>query len=230
GSPSGAAAGHGPGRRSRGDPLVLRDGEGGPRVPGRACDRHRGAARAGAALDVRAGRGGLRRAGGGPGALRPSLCRGFAGRPAHRLGVRAQPERRLGGYTMSNSAAWNLDRMAASREPEPATRILNMNRLGEDLLERHDPPVTVLFVYNCNPVATMPNQEKVLRGLAREDLFTIVFEQVWTDTARLADLVLPATTFLEHDEMSRGYGAMLLHRISAVAEPVGEARPNYEVF
>ncbi len=143
---------------------------------------------------------------------------------AGKFGVRG------GGYTMSNSGVWNLDRTAASRESEPATRTLNMNRLGEDLLERHDPPVAVLFVYNCNPLATMPNQEKVLRGLQREDLFTIVFEQVWTDTARWADLVLPATTFFEHDEMSRGYGAMLMHRISAVAEPAGEARPNYEVF
>jgi len=144
---------------------------------------------------------------------------------AGKFGVRG------GGYTMSNSGIWGaLDRAAALRETEPSTRILNMNRLGEDLLERRDPPVAVLFVYNCNPLATMPNQEKVLRGLRREDLFTIVFEQVWTDTAREADLVLPATTFFEHDEMSRGYGAMLLHRIPAVAEPAGETRPNYEVF
>jgi anaerobic selenocysteine-containing dehydrogenase len=144
---------------------------------------------------------------------------------AGKFGVRG------GGYTMSNSGVWGgLDRPAALREQEPATRILNMNRLGEDLLERQDPPVAVLFVYNCNPVATMPNQEKVLRGLRREDLFTIVFEQVWTDTTRWADLVLPATTFLEHDEMSRGYGAMILNRTPAVVEPAGEARPNYEVF
>jgi len=144
---------------------------------------------------------------------------------AGKFGVRG------GGYTMSNSGVWGtVDRAAAVREPEPATRVLNMNRLGEDLLERQDPPVAVLFVYNCNPVATMPNQEKVLRGLRREDLFTIVFEQVWTDTAHLADLVLPATTFFEHDEMSRGYGAMILNRTPAVAEPAGEARPNYAVF
>jgi anaerobic selenocysteine-containing dehydrogenase len=144
---------------------------------------------------------------------------------AGKFGVRG------GGFTMSNSGVWgSLDRPAALREQEPATRLLNMNRLGEDLLERHDPPVSVLFVYNCNPVATMPNQEKVLRGLRREDLFTIVFEQVWTDTTRWADLVLPATTFLEHDEMSRGYGAMILNRTPAVAKPAGEARPNYEVF
>ncbi len=144
---------------------------------------------------------------------------------AGKFGVRG------GGYTMSNSGLWgDLDRPAALREQEPATRILNMNRLGEDLLERQDPPVAVLFVYNCNPATTMPNQEKVLRGLRREDLFTIVFEQVWTDTARWADLVLPATTSFEHGEMTRGYGSMILQRSPAVAEAAGEARPNYEVF
>jgi len=144
---------------------------------------------------------------------------------AGKFGVRG------GGYTMSNSGAWGvIDRAAAVAEPEPATREINMNRLGETLLERRDPPVSVLFSYNCNPLATIPNQERVRRGLQREDLFTVVFEQVWTDTARYADLVLPATTFLEHAEMSRGYGAYVLHRSAAVAAPAGEARPNYAVF
>jgi anaerobic selenocysteine-containing dehydrogenase len=144
---------------------------------------------------------------------------------AGKLGVRG------GGYTMSNSGAYGaLDRAAAVGEKETATRVINMNRLGETLLEQNDPPVTVLFSYDCNPLATMPNQEKVRRGLSREDLFTVVFEQVWTDTAQYADLVLPATTFLEHAEMSRGYGSYVLHRSPAVAAPAGEARPNYEVF
>ena len=137
---------------------------------------------------------------------------------------------RGGGYVLSNSGAFAFDRAAAVGEPEPATRVINMNRLGEVLLERQDPPVTVLFSYNCNPLATMPNQEKVRRGLAREDLFTIAFDQVWTDTARWADLVLPATHFLEHEEMSRGYGALVLQRSPAVAAPAGEARSNVEVF
>jgi anaerobic selenocysteine-containing dehydrogenase len=105
-----------------------------------------------------------------------------------------------------------------------------MNRLGEALTELDDPPVTVLFVYNCNPLATMPNQEKVRRGLERADLFTVVFDQVLTDTARYADVVLPATTFLEHGELSRGYGAMVLNRMRPVIAPVGEARSNPEVF
>jgi len=147
---------------------------------------------------------------------------------AGKFGVRG------GGFTMSNSGAWGaLDRAATSAEKESSTRVINMNRLGEVLLERQDPPhppITVLFSYDCNPLATMPNQEKVRRGLEREDLFTIVFEQVWTDTAQYADLVLPATTFLEHTEMSRGYGAYVLYRSPAVVAPAGEARPNYDVF
>jgi anaerobic selenocysteine-containing dehydrogenase len=143
---------------------------------------------------------------------------------AGKFGVRG------GGYTLSNSGVWAVDRPAAIREPEPATRVVNMNHLGAALTEEADPPVKLLFVYNCNPLATLPNQEKVRRGLEREDLFTVVFEQVWTDTARYADLVLPATTFLEHRELSRGYGAYLMSRTDAVVAPAGEARPNYQVF
>jgi anaerobic selenocysteine-containing dehydrogenase len=144
---------------------------------------------------------------------------------AGKFGVRG------GGYLMSNSGVWTrLDRAAAAGAAEPATRTINMNRLGEVLLERNDPPVEVLFVYNCNPLMTMPNQEKVRRGLEREDLFTVVFDQVWTDTARYADVVLPATTFLEHEELSRGYGALVMQRALPVAVPAGEARSNPEVF
>lgn len=137
---------------------------------------------------------------------------------------------RGGGYTLSNSGAFKFDQPSAVQEPEPSTRVVNMNLLGRTLVEEQNPPVQVLFVYNCNALATMPNQELVRRGLEREDLFTVVFEQVWTDTARYADLALPATTFLEHREVSRGYGSMLMHRADAVAAPAGEARPNYEVF
>jgi anaerobic selenocysteine-containing dehydrogenase len=143
---------------------------------------------------------------------------------AGKFGVRG------GGYTVSNSGAWSADRQSAIREPEPATRLVNMNRLGEMLVDEQEPPVKVLFVYNCNALATMPNQEKVRRGLERDDLFTVVSEQSWTDTALYADLVLPATAFLEHRELSRGYGSYMMYRSEAVAAPVGEARPNYEVF
>jgi anaerobic selenocysteine-containing dehydrogenase len=137
---------------------------------------------------------------------------------------------RGGGYTMSNSGAWTLDSSAAAGEPEPQTRILNMNRLGEALLDWSRPPLALLFVYNANPLATLPNQERVRRGLQREDLFTVVFDQMLTDTARYADVLLPATTFLERTELSRGYGAMVLQKASAVIDPIGEARSNHEVF
>lgn len=137
---------------------------------------------------------------------------------------------RGGGYTMSNSGAWNLSSAVAAGEGQPPTREINMNRLGRALEERGDAQVDLLFVYNCNPLATMPDQERVRRGLLREDLFTVVFEQVMTDTARLADVLLPATTFLEHSELSRGYGAMVLHASSPVIPPVGEARSNTDVF
>ncbi len=137
--------------------------------------------------------------------------------------------RRGGGYTLSNSGAWKLDPAKLSGADEPATRIVNMNQVGDVLLGA-EPPVKLLFVYNANPLMTLPEQEKVRAGLEREDLFTVVFDQVMTDTARYADLVLPATTFLEHRELRRGYGATILAEGSPVIEPVAEARPNYRVF
>jgi anaerobic selenocysteine-containing dehydrogenase len=77
---------------------------------------------------------------------------------------------------------------------------------------------------------TLPEQDKVRRGLERDDLFTVVFDPVMTDTARYADVVLPATTFLERRELSRGYGAFALQDALPVIPPVGESRPNHEVF
>ena len=143
---------------------------------------------------------------------------------AGKFGVRG------GGYSMSNSGAWNLSPDAWIDTPEPDTRIVNMNRLGTALLEYRDPPIQMLFVYNCNPVATMPNQNRVIEGLAREDLFTVVFDQVMTDTARLADIVLPATTFLESYDVAKSYGLITLQLVRPVIDAVGEARPNVEVF
>ncbi len=144
---------------------------------------------------------------------------------AGKFGVRG------GGYTMSNSRTWDLDALAAAGELRaPSTREVNMNLLGETLVSPNGSPVDLLFVYNCNPLATVPNQEKVRAGLSREDLFTVVFDPVMTDTALYADVVLPATTFLERDEMSRGYGAMVLQEGRPVIPPVGESRPNHEVF
>jgi anaerobic selenocysteine-containing dehydrogenase len=136
---------------------------------------------------------------------------------------------RGGGYSMSNSASWNIDRTWIGAD-EPSTRIVNMNHLGRALTEYDDPPVDVLFVYNCNPAATVPDQNRVLRGLAREDLFTVVFEQVMTDTAFYADVLLPATTFLEGYDFARAYGPIHLDLGRPVVDAVGEARSNADVF
>lgn len=136
---------------------------------------------------------------------------------------------RGGGYAMSNSASWGISKTWV--EPgAPGRRVINMTRLGRTLLEATDPPVKVLFSYNCNPVATVPDQRRVQKGLLREDLFTVVFDQVMTDTTRYADVLLPATTFLEGYDLVRGYGSMSLQLGRPAIEPVGEARSNADVF
>jgi anaerobic selenocysteine-containing dehydrogenase len=131
---------------------------------------------------------------------------------------------------MSNSGAYGLAPETWIDAPQSDARVINMNQLGRTLLDAQDPPVKVLFVYNCNPLSTMPDQNRVLRGLQREDLFTVVFDQAMTDTAKYADVVLPATTFLEHYDIAKGYGAYQMHVVRPVIEPVGEARSNHEVF
>jgi anaerobic selenocysteine-containing dehydrogenase len=136
---------------------------------------------------------------------------------------------RGGGYSMSNSASWNIDRTWIGT-PEPDTRIVNMNHLGRALTEYSDPPVDVLFVYNCNPAATVPDQHRILKGLEREDLFTVVFEQVMTDTALYADVLLPATTFLEGYDFAKAYGPINMDLGRPVIDAVGEARSNADVF
>jgi anaerobic selenocysteine-containing dehydrogenase len=88
----------------------------------------------------------------------------------------------------------------------------------------------MLFVYNSNALVTAPDQGRVLRGLERDDLFTVVFDQVMTDTARYADVVLPATTFLEGYDLARGYGPISLRLGQPVIERIGESRPNADVF
>ena len=137
---------------------------------------------------------------------------------------------RGGGFSASNGATWNVSRAPAIAEPSYQVRAVNMNLLGRALCEYDDPPIAMLFVYNCNPMSTAPNQRAVKKGFLREDLFTVVYDQVHTDTAQYADVILPATTFLEHHELRIGYGAMYMFDSPAVLEPVGEARPNYQVF
>src|SRR5262249_22062319 len=136
---------------------------------------------------------------------------------------------RGGGYSMSNSASWDITRPWIAAD-EPGTRLVNMNQLGRALTEYDKPPVKVLFVYNCNPAATVPDQHRIVRGLEREDLFTVVFEQVMTDTALYADVVLPNTTFLEGYDVAKAYGPIHLELGRPVIDAVGEARSNADVF
>jgi anaerobic selenocysteine-containing dehydrogenase len=143
---------------------------------------------------------------------------------AGKFGVRG------GGYSMSNSGAWRLKPDDWIGVKAPATRTVNMNHLGWALTDLRDPAIELLFVYNANPVATIPDQNHVIRGLMRDDLFTVVFEQVATDTAAYADVVLPATTFLEHYDISRSYGGFAMQLTKPVIEPVGESRSNMDVF
>ncbi|HEX4422598.1 MAG TPA: molybdopterin-dependent oxidoreductase [Kofleriaceae bacterium] len=144
---------------------------------------------------------------------------------AGKLGVRG------GGFTMSNGdARWTASGAAGVAEPATDRRTINMSELAGALRTVRDPKIECLFVYNCNPVATAPDQRGVIEQLARDDLFVVVHDQVMTDTARLADLVLPATAFLEHREIRRGYGTMRMFDSPAVATPPGEARSNTQLF
>jgi anaerobic selenocysteine-containing dehydrogenase len=136
---------------------------------------------------------------------------------------------RGGGYSMSNSSSWNVERTWIGT-PETTTRLVNMNKLGRALTEYDDPPVNVLFVYNCNPAATVPDQRRVLKGLERENLFTVVFEQVMTDTALYADVLLPNTTFFEGYDFAKGYGSITMDLGRPVIDAVGESRTNADVF
>jgi len=137
---------------------------------------------------------------------------------------------RGGGYTLSNSAAAKLNDNKLVDSVAWTSRSINMNQLGNVLLQEKNPPVKALFVYNCNPAATVPNQNAVLKGLEREDLFTVVFEQVMTDTAVYADIILPAVTFLEQEEIKKAYGSYALQYLGPVIDPCGEAKSNEEVF
>lgn len=112
---------------------------------------------------------------------------------------------------------------------QPAPRQINMIHLGH-ALNGLTPAVKALVVYNCNPATVAPDSSVVRRGLSREDLFTVVHEQVMTPTARYADIVLPATTFLENRDLYISYGQFYLGTTSPVIEPLGEARSNFDFF
>ena len=140
--------------------------------------------------------------------------------------------RRGSGVLISTTAGYGIDRSpaAAAHLRTRPSRTINMSQLGMALEETRDPEIGALFIYNSNPVATAPNQKRVVRSMSRESLFTVVHEQIWTDTCDYADVVLPATTFLEHDELSRSYGGYALQWSNPVVDAPGEARPNHWVF
>ena len=138
-----------------------------------------------------------------------------------------------GGVLLSTSGTFPTNNAALERPDliAPGTRTLNMSQLGRILTDPHlAPPVKALFVYNANPGAVAPEQEKVREGLAREDLFTVVHELFPTDTVDFADVVLPATTTLEHYDIHKAYGHLYLSLSKPAIAPLGEALPNTEVF
>ena len=156
-------------------------------------------------------------------------CRTLACLPAL-TGAYADPH---GGALLSSGGAAGFDYAVVERPdlmPDPPPRVINMVQLGRALTDRGmAPPVKALYVYSSNPAAICPNQTLVLAGLARDDLFTVVHEQVMTDTAYYADLVLPATTSMEHEDVYRSFGHFYLQLAVPVMPPVGEARSNWEV-
>jgi anaerobic selenocysteine-containing dehydrogenase len=138
-----------------------------------------------------------------------------------------------GGALLSTSKMYPFNAAALER-PDliPAgTRTINMVQLAEAL---HDelpgPPVRALYVHNSNPAAVCPDQNRVLQGLKREDLFTVVHEQFQTDTADYADIVLPATTQLEHFDIHSSYGHLYVQTNEPAIAPLGEAKSNNDVF
>lgn len=142
-----------------------------------------------------------------------------------------------GGATQSLGGVFDLDRtlMEALDAPAAKVRTLDMCRIGDILTGDADalcggPPVTAMLVQNTNPATVAPDSNVVRKGLARDDLFLVVHEQTLTSTALFADIVLPATTFLEHDDLYTSYGHTFLQAAKAVIPPLGEARPNHWVI
>jgi anaerobic selenocysteine-containing dehydrogenase len=137
-----------------------------------------------------------------------------------------------GGFLCFAPTSGYLDRdcLEAPHADDPPARTINMVRLGEALTELENPPVMAMYVYNSNPAAIAPEQAKVHRGLAREDLFLAVHEQMLTDTTDFADIVLPATTFFEHDDLLTSYSSRYMQLSRAAIPPVGEAKSNWDTF
>ncbi len=142
-----------------------------------------------------------------------------------------------GGVQLSTSPAFTFNRIGLERPDLQMTsplgreaRIINMTELGKALTEVSDPPVKAMVVYNSNPAAIAPDQNMVRQGLRRDDLFTVVLEHFQTDTADFADILLPATTFLEHTDLYYAYGHYYVQLARPALPAPGEALPNTEVF
>ena len=137
-----------------------------------------------------------------------------------------------GGAQLSTSQIFPLNSAYLERTDliPPGTRTINMALLGETLTETNDPPVRAMIVYNSNPAAIAPDRDRVLDGLSRHDLFTVVIEHFQTDTADYADVLLPATTQLEHTDAHKAYGHLYLSYNNAAIAPLGESLPNSEIF
>ncbi|CAM2149796.1 putative oxidoreductase YoaE [Pararobbsia alpina] len=145
-----------------------------------------------------------------------------------------------GGLLLSVSGFANVDGAAMMRpdlipgHPRRLPRTINMSAIGDALCHPGDdafgPKIEALIVYNSNPVAVAPESDKVARGFAREDLFTIVLEHFQTDTADYADLLLPATTQLEHFDVHKAYGHTYVMVNQPAIDPIGESRPNTAIF
>uniref|UniRef100_A0A7C3J3J4 Molybdopterin oxidoreductase family protein n=1 Tax=Candidatus Methanomethylicus mesodigestus TaxID=1867258 RepID=A0A7C3J3J4_9CREN len=144
------------------------------------------------------------------------------------LGVRGA------GFFYSNSDYFTVDlNLVKSAEADlgKQRRRINMVKLGGALLDRElDPPIKMLYVYNSNPAAVCPDLNRVFEGLAREDLFTVVHDLFMTDTAEMADLVLPATSYFETFDIQFSYGGLYVALNEKAIEPIGECKSNYQVF
>jgi anaerobic selenocysteine-containing dehydrogenase len=137
-----------------------------------------------------------------------------------------------GGIVLTTADFYGFDHAALERSDLLAgrrPRVINHSKLGEALTSAK-PPVRLTIVYNNNPVAVCPDSEKVIAGFSREDLFTVVMDHFPTDTADYADILLPATTQLEHYDVHKSYGHLYVLANNPAIAPVGESLPNSEVF
>lgn len=147
--------------------------------------------------------------------------------------VAGQVGRRGGGlyYSASGYVNWDAEAVGHAASCPPTPRIINMNRLGAALTgEVVDPPIKALYIFNANPATSTPNTGRIIEGLQREDLFTVVHELFMTDTARYADILLPATSQLEQTDLHRPYGQRNLQYNAQAIAPLGEAKSNWDVM